>query len=111
MGWEAVFNPNPGDTRPVSWRWDGADVGGKLYCTDEGMLGAVERLAGLMDGIWVTPTGPMYLPDLTVSWLAFQVVWEMGMRAGLEPDQIEVRGDGWRIPGRPDEETPDGVIF
>jgi hypothetical protein len=110
MGWVAVWNPNPGDTRPISWRWDGPEIGGKLTCTSSGMLGAVQKLATVMDPVYATPTGPMFTPDLAVSWLAFAVVYEMAMRAGLDPEHIEVRGDGWKIP-RMGEEAPPGVLF
>lgn len=110
MGWVAIFKPNPGDTRPVSWRWDGAEVGGKLSCSDEGMLGAAGRVAENMNGIWATPTGPVYEADLTVSWAAFAVVFELGMRAGLEPGHIEVRGEGWKLPQGGDP-LPDNVIL
>lgn len=110
MGWVVVWKPNPGDVRPISWRWDGPEVGGKLGCSSTSLIPHVEHLATVMDPVYATPTGPTYAPDLTVSWLAFQVVWEMGMRAGLEPEDMEVRGDGWQIP-KTNGQAPPGVLF
>lgn len=98
MTWTARFLPNPSDPRPVTFAWSGPVDGGKLTCTDDSMLDAAVRLADTMDAVYATPTGPTLDPDLTVSYLAYQVVAELGRRAGLDEEDVRVEGDGWQWP-------------
>lgn len=94
MTWKAVYRSNPTDPRPVTfWHADG-----ELTCSEQSLLGAVERLAEGMGTVWATPTGPSTLADLTIPHVAFTVVHRLGTIAGLDPDQIEVEGDDWQWP-------------
>lgn len=93
MPWTARLLPNPTDPHPVEFRFDG-----RLFSSDEGMLRAVERLAAGSPSVAATPTGPFAPADLSLPHVAFRLVFDLAMLAGLEPEAVEVVGDDWRWP-------------
>jgi hypothetical protein len=92
--WTVVYRSNPTDPRPITFWFDEGD----LSCSEQLMLRAVERLAAGRGTVWATPTGPSAPADLSISHVAYMLVREMGILAGLEADQIEVSGDEWEWP-------------
>lgn len=108
--WTLAFAPNPSDPNPVVFSWD--DVN-HLACTNGSMLDAAKTLANTLDSVWGSPTGPSDEPDTTIPHLAFAVVLELGLRAGLELEDMVVEGDGWEWPEEvalnPPDATPDAT--
>jgi hypothetical protein len=92
--WKAVYRANPTDPRPITFWFDD----GELTCSEALMLRAVERLAEGQGTVWATPTGPSAPADLSISHVAFSLVRDMGLLAGLTSEQIEVSGDEWQWP-------------
>lgn len=103
MPWTATLRPNPSDPHPVEFRF--AD--GHLFASDAGLLGAVERLADRSPSVAATPTGPFAPADLTIPHVAFRLVYDLAIMAGLSPDEVEVVGDEWRWPS----DTPQNPLW
>lgn len=98
--WTATLRPNPSDRHPVVFAWDSA-APSPLTASDDSMLAAVHQLAARTPTIAATPTGPFLPPDLSVGYLAFRLVFDLALLAGLYPEEVEVSGDGWQWPASP----------